>query len=61
MSIFSDNCSQKEPPVVNKRGVDEFIPKEDFWHAKSELIRNSYLTKKRHISFQLNQLAELLA
>ncbi len=30
------------------------------WYTKSELIRNSYLTKKGRISTQLTQLAELL-
>jgi len=47
--------------VVSKREVDELIPNEDFGHAKSELIRNFYLTKKRHISSQLTRLSELLA
>jgi len=46
---------------VSKRGVDEFIPKEDFGHTKSEIIIIKILTRKREISAQLSHLSELLA
>jgi hypothetical protein len=49
------------PAVVRKRGVDEFVPKEDFGHAKPEIIIKKLMTKKREISTQLSQLSELLA
>jgi hypothetical protein len=41
--------------------VEREIPEKNTWHAKSEIIINKMLTKKREISTQLNQLLELLA
>jgi hypothetical protein len=44
---------------MEERIRGEGIPIEIIGHAKSELTRNSYLTKKRNISSQLTKLSEL--